>query len=34
MNLQYFQSDLWQTAMHWLCDYVQRFNVYGQVYES
>jgi hypothetical protein len=20
--------------MHWLCDYVQRFNVYGQVYES
>jgi hypothetical protein len=29
MNLQYFQSDLWQTAMHWLCDYVQRFNVYA-----
>ena len=20
--------------MHWLCDYVQRFNVYGQVYEN
>jgi hypothetical protein len=20
--------------MHWLCDYVERFNVYGQVYEN
>ena len=20
--------------MHWLCDYVQQFNVYGQVYEN